>query len=62
MDIDELLADETVNPESGPGLNRPAGVDPESDSWLDAALLSYTSDPGFSDRDVLTHPDHVRVD
>ncbi|MFA9400077.1 MAG: hypothetical protein ACERKT_03090 [Acidobacteriota bacterium] len=43
MDIDELLADETVDPESGALANRPAGVDPESDSWLDAALLSRQS-------------------
>jgi hypothetical protein len=45
MDLDELLAEEIVNPESGPEPNRPAGVDPESDSWLDAALLSYVSEP-----------------
>lgn len=62
MDIDELLAEKTVNPESGPGAARPDGVDPESSSWLDAALLSYALEPADSTREVLTHPDHVRVD
>lgn len=40
MELDELIAEEIVNPRIGHGADGPTGVDAESDSWLDAALLS----------------------
>jgi hypothetical protein len=62
MDIDELLADETVDPESGPLANRPAGVDPESDSWLDAALLSRPSGQADDGQREAAGRDRIRPD
>ncbi len=40
MDIDEMIVEETLPPEAIPGHTRPDGIDPESGSWLDIALLS----------------------
>ncbi len=40
MDLDELLAEETVHPQFGPGQGWLPGMDKESDSWLDQILLS----------------------
>ncbi|MDQ2623222.1 MAG: hypothetical protein M3Y45_09330 [Actinomycetota bacterium] len=39
MDIDELLAEDTVHPQFEPGQGWLAGMDRESDSWLDQVLL-----------------------
>jgi hypothetical protein len=61
MDIDELLSHDTVNPESGPWAIRPVGVDPESDSWLDAALLSYGLESPTGDRDMPADPEPARL-
>jgi len=40
MDVDELLAEETVHPDLPPGQGWQRGMDKESDSWLDQILLS----------------------
>ncbi len=40
MDVDELLAEDTVHPHFGPGQGWLPGMDKESDSWLDEILLS----------------------
>lgn len=40
MDVDELLAEETVHPRFDPGQGWLPGMDKESDSWLDQVLLS----------------------
>lgn len=39
MDVDELLAEETVHPVFSPGQGWLPGIDRESDSWLDQVLL-----------------------